>query len=250
MTPPSTNPADAEDETRAEQPSSGSARGDEAVWSDEEIALLREQFGEKDELFLARELGRSIEALRAKAWAVFDEPPRDGPWTEEEVRSLKRLLGAIEIPLVARMIGRSVEAIERKLVELAVSLSAKPLSADETVRFKRVFGTRTDEDLSIIFGRTVETVRSEARRLCLSKDKAFLRRATGGQAKTKMPRWSDDELELLRELYPIHSNLVIAQRLGRSVKSVVSKAHNMRLKKDKARLQQMGRQNVRLRHDR
>ncbi len=129
-------------------------------------------------------------------------------------------------------------------------MTTDPLSADETVRFKRLYGTRTDEDLSIVFGRQLESIRAVADTLCLSKDKAFLRRATGGSAKTRMPRWTGEELDLLRELYPVHSNLEIAQRLGRSVKSVVSKAHNMGLKKDKVRLQQMGRQNVRLRHDR
>ena len=65
-----------------------------------------------------------------------------------------------------------------------------------------------------------------------------------------MPRWTDPELQVLRQLYPGESNLQIAQQLGRSVKSVVSKAHNLGLKKDKARLEEMGRQNVRLRYDR
>jgi hypothetical protein len=63
-----------------------------------------------------------------------------------------------------------------------------------------------------------------------------------------MPRWSNAELDLLRELYPRTSNLDIAQRLQRSVKSVVSKAHHMGLKKELERLQEMGRENVRLRY--
>ena len=63
-----------------------------------------------------------------------------------------------------------------------------------------------------------------------------------------MPRWKKDELQLLRERYPAHSNLSIAQDLNRSVKSVVSKAHNLGLKKDPARLREMGRENVSLRY--
>ncbi len=65
-----------------------------------------------------------------------------------------------------------------------------------------------------------------------------------------MPRWSTEELDQLRDLYPRLSNLDIAKAMGRSVKSIVSKAHSLRLKKDKARLRQMGQENVQLRQDR
>ena len=77
-----------------------------------------------------------------------------------------------------------------------------------------------------------------------------MRRRTAGNTRTKMPRWSADELNQLREIYPKLSNLEIAKTLGRSVKSIVSKAHSMRLKKDKARLREMGQENVQLRQDR
>jgi len=65
-----------------------------------------------------------------------------------------------------------------------------------------------------------------------------------------MPRWTDEELDLLRDLYPRVPNLEIAQKLNRSVKSVVSKAHHLGLKKELERLQEMGRQNVSLRYQR
>ena len=148
------------------------------------------------------------------------------------------------------MLGRTVEDLEGKLVELATTLSDAPLSSPELILFKRQYGTRADEDLAIIFGRTLDRIQAEAGRLCLSKDKAYMRRKTSGTERTRMPRWTDPELQVLRQLYPGESNLQIAQQLGRSVKSVVSKAHNLGLKKDKARLEEMGRQNVRLRYDR
>ena len=86
--------------------------------------------------------------------------------------------------------------------------------------------------------------------LCLSKDKAFLRKVSGGKGSTRMPRWTGAELEVLHDLYPRQSNLEIAKKLNRSVKSVVSKAHHLGLKKDPARLKEMGQENVRLRYDR
>ena len=218
--------------------------------SDEQRAHLRAWFGLRDDLFLARELGCDVGELKAAAWELFDEPARDGAWSDEETDELRKFLGAVDLDLIARMLGRSRVDLDRRLVELAASLGGEPLSADEIVAFKRLYGTRSDEDLALVFGRELTLVQETAKELCLSKDKVFLRRASGGAYKTRMPRWSSGELQQLAEMYPTYSNLAIAQALGRSVKSVVSKAHHLGLKKDKARLQQMGRQNVRLRYER
>jgi hypothetical protein len=53
---------------------------------------------------------------------------------------------------------------------------------------------------------------------------------------------------MLVELYPKTANLDLAQKLNRSVKSVVSKAHNLGLKKEIERLREMGRENVGMRY--
>ena len=240
-------PADPEPPSRDPSGSAPTAKGE---WTTEELAHLKKWYGIRDDLFLARELGCKPDSLRDAALGVFNAEPKDGPWTDDETDALRTYLGACDHEMIGRIIGRSSDAIESRIVELATSLVDRPLTVDEVVRFKRYYGTRSDEDLSIIFGRRLQVIKDLAAELCLSKDKVFLRRASGGEAKTKMPRWSSSELERLRELYPAMSNLDIAQELGRSVKSVVSKAHNLRLKKDKARLQQMGRQNVRLRYER
>ena len=219
-------------------------------WSESELDALRASFGQKEQSFLARELGRPVEEIRAKAEEILCREAVSGPWSPEDVETLRRYLGGVETSLLARMLGRTAEDLETKLVELATTLEDRPLSGPELILFKRQFGTRSDEDLAIIYGRTLERVRAEAARLCLSKDKAYMRRKTSGNERTRMPRWTEPELQILRQLYPAESNLQIAQQLGRSVKSVVSKAHNLGLKKDKARLEEMGRQNVRLRYDR
>ena len=232
------------------QASSPDEEPQDRPWADAELDALRAAYGQKEESFLSRELGRPVEAIREKAREVLVGEPKEGPWSEADLETLRRYLGGVETSLLASILGRSEEDLERKLVELATSLADASLSGQELIRFKRQFGTRSDEDLSIIFGRTLDRVRAEAARLCLSKDKAYMRRRTQGSERTRMPRWTEPELQLLRQLYPGVSNLEIAQQLGRSVKSVVSKAHNLGLKKDKARLEEMGRQNVRLRYDR
>jgi hypothetical protein len=69
-----------------------------------------------------------------------------------------------------------------------------------------------------------------------------------GSSATRMPRWDTQAIGVLVEFYPKTANLDLAQKLNRSVKSVVSKAHNLGLKKEVDRLRQMGRENVSMRY--
>lgn len=64
----------------------------------------------------------------------------------------------------------------------------------------------------------------------------------------KMPRWTVKQEALLRRFYADNPNSAVAKRIGRSVKSVVSKAHQMGLRKSKKRLREMGAENVRWRY--
>lgn len=216
-------------------------------WSQHEQARLKELYGLRDDASIARELNRPVQSVRRMALSLFPERKRTGPWTAKEVQNLKRYLGATNEEVIARILGRSVEEVRGQILELGRIQTDERWSREEVAQFKRTYGTRSDEDLAKIFGRSVEAVRALAEEHALAKDKAFLRK-TRGAAATRMPRWTTQELETLRELYPTSSNLEIAHALERSVKSVVSKAHNLGLKKDADRLKAMGRENVRLRY--
>lgn len=220
-------------------------------WSAEEIARFRELYGLKDEATIARELNRSVVSVRNMAQQIYDrQTARTGPWTAGDMEALRLYLGASPVSTIARILGRSAEEVNGQIAELARQRKSGEWSQDDIGLLKRVFGTRSDEDLAILFGRGIEEVCTKAHGLCLGKDKAFLRRRSGGKEATRMPRWRPDELKLLQDLYPGCSNLDIAQQLGRSVKSVVSKAHHLGLRKDPSRLREMGRQNVSLRYSR
>ncbi len=216
-------------------------------WTRAELDRLRDSYGLRPDETIARELGRSPQSVRKMAEVVFESASKSGPWTAGEIQQLKRYLGATTPQTIARILGRDPAQVEEQIFELGRIQQNTRWTRDENGELRRLYGTRSDADLAVIFGRTVEQVERQAQKLCLAKDKAFVRRVVGEGA-TRMPRWSDEELALLRELYPRTSNLDIAQRLGRSVKSVVSKAHHMGLKKELERLQEMGRENVRLRY--
>ncbi len=61
------------------------------------------------------------------------------------------------------------------------------------------------------------------------------------------PRWTKEEIAILKRLYRTHSNAEIAQVLGRKVSSVVFKGHRLGLSKGIRRLKEMGRENIRKR---
>jgi DNA-binding CsgD family transcriptional regulator len=74
-----------------------------------------------------------------------------------------------------------------------------------------------------------------------SKAKAPARRAR------VRPRWTSEEITILKRLYRTHSNAEIAKVLGRKVSSVVFKGHRLGLAKGIRRLKEMGRENIRRR---
>jgi hypothetical protein len=63
------------------------------------------------------------------------------------------------------------------------------------------------------------------------------------------PRWTSEEVALLKRLYRTHSNAEIAEIIGRKVSSVVFKGHRLGLSKGARRLKEMGRENIRRRWD-
>jgi len=196
---------------------------------------------------IARELKRPVASVLRMAQRLFPRESRTGPWTANEVLELKRYLGASAPEVIALVLGRSLAEVQTQILELDRIQRGDGWTRAEIAEFKRIYGTRTDEDLSRIFGRNTEDIRRLATEHGLRKDKAFMRR-TRGEFSTRMPRWRPEEIAILRESYPTQSNLELARRLHRSVKSVVSKAHHMNLKKSSERLREMGRENVGMRY--
>lgn len=209
--------------------------------ADEDHEILH-KYGRVQTVRLARQMKRQVTSVEKRAEVLFRGPPIKGPWTKRDVERLRFLFGAATIEQIAVILRRTSADVTAAAACLRSGpKTSKPLSGIELMEFKHMYGTRTDDALTVIFGRTADRIVETATLLCLSKDKAFVRRLGGG---TAMPRWDAGSVELLRELYSMTSNHEIAQRLSRSVKSVVSKAHTLKLTKDHERLRQMGRENV------
>ena len=133
------------------------------------------------------------------AQTIFKREPRTGPWTVDELQNLKRHLGATDLQTISLILARSEEEIQAQIADLSLKKRAGAWSQEDIAEFKRLYGTRTDEDLSIVLGRRHEEIVEQANRLCIAKDKAFLRHQSRGDRVTKMPRWEVSELEMNHE---------------------------------------------------
>lgn len=114
------------------------------------------------------------------------------------------------------------------------------MKKNQLLDFKRAYGSTPDDALARRFKTSKSVVARLANQHRLAKDK----RAFPG---LRMPRWTERDLARLREWYATSSNLELAKTFGRSVSSVVSKAHGLGLNKSPERLREMGRQNVAIR---
>jgi len=231
-------------EGRSKKATNGRRKG---PWSTAELERLKRLYGQRPDAQIARELHRSVESVRRMARRTFSGEARLGPWSAAEVQSLKNYLGAAELEVISMILRRSEREVERKIRELQNVHHRGEWSSDDVQDLKRLYGTRADEDLAVILGRPMDDMLAMARTLCLAKDKGF-RRRNGAPQPTRMPRWTEGEKKLLAELYSESPNLEIARQLSRSVKSVVSKAHDMGLRKSIERLRDMGRENVQIRY--
>jgi hypothetical protein len=218
-------------------------------WSAAELLQLRERYASVGEDRLARQLRRSVESVRVTAERIFSSAARrKGSWTGDDLWQLKLLVGAHPVERIALVLRRTSADVQEQIERLRASQRVRPWNRTDLSLLKRLYGSRRDEDLAIALARPEVSIRAKAEELCLRKDKAFLRRMAESGHRTSMPRWTKEDLAALRALYPDRGNVEIAKILGRSVKSVVSKAHGLGLRKSDVRLREMGKANIALRY--
>lgn len=221
--------------------------GRKGPWAHAEIKQLKRMFGMYSEAQIAKRLNRTPQSVKRMVQRVFSGDPVSGPWTAAEIRDLKNCLGAAPLEKIVVRLRRSDAEVLRVIKMLQGEIRDRPWTSVDLRELKRLYGTRATNDLSIILGRSTREIDKKANELCLAKDKGFVRRR--GTGRSKMPRWDKEQIEQLEQLYPDTPNLEIARIIGRTEKSIVSKAHDLGLRKSSKRLREMGQQNVAVRYD-
>lgn len=238
-------------------------RGNWSVQEMERLRLLLPFRGVKQTAALLR---RSPESVQRKAEHLLRVVPRKGAWNDCDDLQLREAWGALELGLMAAMLGRTMDEVVKRAEELRERLKAGPWTREDRRLLKKLYGTRADEDLVVCLMRSRSDIVSAARRMCLAKDKKLILddsaanlaksvdpvrvdRQTStskqpGSRRMRMPRWTSEEIDRLRELYPNHDNLAVARDLDRSVTSVANKAFQLGLKKSATLLTAIGRSNI------
>lgn len=222
-------------------------RGNWSVQELERLKLLVPRRGVESAAGLLR---RSPDSVRRKALELMRSPPRRGPWTADDDDRLRASWGAVDARLLGPMLGRSTQEVRRRAQELSKTRVTGAWRPEERRRLKQLYGTRSDEDLELCLGRAREDILSEAVRFRLAKDKRFVAASPEASRRTRMPRWTSDEVARLRELYPRLDNLAVARELDRTVTSVANKANQLGLRKSPELLADIGRNNIAQRYAR
>lgn len=224
-------------------------------WSTHELERLRSLYPRSGAEHVARLLRRSVDSVRRKARDIFATPAMRRPWTGEDDLRLREAYGVLGMAELCLVLARPASQISARIAGFARDLrDGRPWTRGEIAQLKKLYGRRRDEDLVVCLSRSQEQIAAKADELRLSKDKSFLHRSgeAAGElsARPRMPRWQDEEVELLKDSYARQSNLEIARRLGRSVASVANKANQLGLAKDPDVLAALGRRNVQSRYRR
>lgn len=216
-------------------------------WSIHDLVRLRALYPKSREESVARLLRRSVPSVHRKARQIFAAISMGREWSGGDDLRLREGFGVLDFNALCLVLGRSAADVSARIATMRTNLRVdRRWTRVEIGLLKRLYGSRSDEDLVVCLSRSVHHVRAKAQELCLSKDKGFL--AKVGDATQSMPRWRDEETVLLRQLYPTTSNLTLAQRFHRSVASVANKANQLGLKKGSSVLEEMGRRNVSARY--
>lgn len=226
-------------------------------WSTEDLAKLKVCFGCCPLSQLARELRRTEEAVEQRAKQLLSGRRRAGRLSARDEARLRHMVGVAELGTMALVLARQEKEVLKVLRAWARTHRRGRFQPWEIRYLKERFASRPDWAVSLVLGRETSVIRRRAHELCLGKNRKVesvplpaLEKilVIQPQAPVRMPRWTDEETEALTFHYSHRPNLEIAQLLGRSIKSVIAKANELGLRKNHARLQDMGRENVRIRY--
>lgn len=151
-------------------------------------------------------------------------------WTRPEIRQLKRLYPMSHNKDLAKIFGRTIMSILSKAKDLGIKKdweggyrvppppqNENLWTKEEVAELREMYLNSSDSKIAAKLKRTRQAVQAKAKKLKLFKEfrEKGLNRKTNGRN-----RWTDREIALLKELYPVKRRAEIAQQLGRSRRGI------------------------------
>lgn len=210
------------------------------LWTDKEIRLLRQKYGTVPTVELAKRLGRNPSAIGSKASKLGITFPHAVETDRKRARGF-RTAPTIEQMLTARQkkfilqnmtrlgcaeIARRLDLPHGRVLRYAKlngydnSVSPRRWKPEELEFLAANHGKMLMKDMAARLGRKPEAVVAMAKQTGLPAGQGLYAASR---------RWSADDEEMLRKLYPTVTLREIAERLGRPLKSVIKKSRHMKL---------------------
>lgn len=169
-----------------------------AKWTDEETAILVENYAEKGPLWLSENLlkDRSVQAIRTRASAIgLKYTNNESIWTEEEIELLRKYFNIKEAKWISENIltKRSTDSVFRKAYALGLNRKHRKLGREDFW---------TDEEIEIL----KEYYEEKGSKWLASQKLARTSSAISSKAaelgyKPKYIAWTKEEDEILRKYY-------------------------------------------------
>jgi len=196
-------------------------------WSLEDLItmlVLRFQYGVKIK-DIAKTLGRGESSIRCKLWRLNLTNPVQ-KWSEEEINLLKNLYGIVDVKDIARYLGRTPEAVKTKASELRLTNRKPKITVPKKLEIVRDYlnGLSIEE----IVEKHLHHIKRKYKRPDLVVKRILIKY---GAYTPKCRRWSNREVEILREKYKEMDRNELSSLLKRSPKAITNKAYKLGLRK-------------------
>lgn len=144
-------------------------------------------------------------------------------WTPDEEKLLRELYPTADSAELERIFGRKLSAIIYKANSLNLKRE-RYWKEEEVETLRRMYPGSDTEELARILKRSVFSIRNKAARLGLTKIN-----------RSAPKRWSEEEINLLHQLYPTRATKELVEIFGRSAGAIRAKAWDLQLKKKRGR---------------
>lgn len=137
------------------------------VWTEKEIVLLKELFPEATNDIIADRMGRSIDAVKSIAKRLGLK--KASHWSPKELEYVRKHYSEQGRHYIARKLGRSPDAVKVVAGKLSVSRKThqNSWSPTEEEKLKQLAANKTPDEIAIIFGRSVASIKAKIYRFGL-----------------------------------------------------------------------------------
>lgn len=170
------------------------------------------------------------------------------PWTRHEMRCLRRCYMQTPTADLARELGRSTDAVATMAHQLGLRKLAacRKWTAREISLLRAQYANTSGLELAAKLDRKTHEIYTKSKALNLHKNRSFKSRFMKQQIAKNGPlygsRWTPDQTERLRQLYPDRPTKDVAAAVGHPKMSCYGMARRLGLKKNPAYLSGMLRQ--------